>query len=407
MPLFGRSNRQQPLNARSEEIGIMAKAPASDSIMAPDKMKPLLALSKREPVQAAIGLTADGEGVILLDKRAKPKKCVSLLKASAAKAKLQLNAGSLRFGRAEVDTDYDSAMVRFFVNKETAGNVRMKLVEVVKRIPYQKVEINVDPSLEDEPEEDEDGTPAAEAARTSEATGETSAASVPPAPPPPPVATPRAGTPAPEEAAQLSAVALRADLIGLIKAIATTAGSDAARRASLVAIASEGNDALKGNNLAAAAQAIARLREAMAGNGAAPDATAEPTSDAAAAPDSVAASVPWDKVSAAWAAARAAAEAAAKPIVSEMQLLAPGTATGVENVLNSYGGEMEGFLKSASGAAVEAGVGQVQGVIDALRSEMAGDKLFAYLDGNGISVRPAFLAGFDQIEALLRPAAGA
>ena len=33
----------------------MAKAPTADSIMSPDKMKPLLALSKREPVQAAIG----------------------------------------------------------------------------------------------------------------------------------------------------------------------------------------------------------------------------------------------------------------------------------------------------------------------------------------------------------------
>jgi hypothetical protein len=52
----------------------MAKAPASDAIMTPDKMKPLLALSKREPVSAAIGLTTDGEGLILLHKKAKPKK---------------------------------------------------------------------------------------------------------------------------------------------------------------------------------------------------------------------------------------------------------------------------------------------------------------------------------------------
>ena len=51
--------------------------------------------------QAAIGLTADGEGVILRDKRAKPKKVFSMLKASAAKAKVNLANASLRFGRAE------------------------------------------------------------------------------------------------------------------------------------------------------------------------------------------------------------------------------------------------------------------------------------------------------------------
>ena len=65
----------------------------------------MLALSKQEPVQAAIGLSADGEGIILLDKKAKPRKVAAMLKASAAKAKIQLNGSSIRFGRAEVDTD--------------------------------------------------------------------------------------------------------------------------------------------------------------------------------------------------------------------------------------------------------------------------------------------------------------
>jgi hypothetical protein len=133
----------------------MGKAPTSDSFMAPDKMKPLLALSKREPVQAAIGLTADGDGVILLDKKLKPKKVLALLKSTASKQKIPLQPSTLRFGKAEVDTDYDPGMVRFFVNKEPPGNLRVKLLEVVKRIPYQKVELNVQPSLEDEPEDEE------------------------------------------------------------------------------------------------------------------------------------------------------------------------------------------------------------------------------------------------------------
>ena len=38
-------------------VAVKQKGPASEAIMAPEKMKPLLALSKREPVQAAIGMT--------------------------------------------------------------------------------------------------------------------------------------------------------------------------------------------------------------------------------------------------------------------------------------------------------------------------------------------------------------
>ncbi|HSZ89380.1 MAG TPA: hypothetical protein VK822_08375, partial [Acetobacteraceae bacterium] len=97
------------------------KAPASDTIMEPGEMKPLLALSKREPVHAAVGITSDGDGIILLDKKKKPKKVLAELKASAAKAKIQLQPSTLRFGKAEVDTDYDSGMVRFFLNKEAPG----------------------------------------------------------------------------------------------------------------------------------------------------------------------------------------------------------------------------------------------------------------------------------------------
>jgi hypothetical protein len=154
------------------------KEPASDAIMAPAKMRPLLAMSKQEPVHAAIALTTDGEGLILLDKKAKPRKVLSMLRADATKAKLQLNTSSLRFGRAEVDTDYDASMVRFFINKETPGVMRVKLIEVVKKISYQKVELNVDPSLELEPEDDEQPQ-AADVAGTAPVP-------VPPPPPAPP-----------------------------------------------------------------------------------------------------------------------------------------------------------------------------------------------------------------------------
>jgi hypothetical protein len=297
-----------------------AKEPASDSIMAADKMKPLLALSKREPVQAAIGLTADGEGVILLDRKLKPKKVVALLKANAAKAKLQLQPSSLRFGKAEVDTDYDPGMVRFFLNKEAPGNMRAKLVEVVKRIPYQKVELNIDSSFDEEPEDEEPETDAKGApvdplkksfdtrmaemepqvldalrGRRGDASkmravlafaqekgeGRDYAAALkgldalakllveagpspnapkaapPPAPPqPPPQLAPRA--PAPPDAG-----ALVKELSGLARRIPEVPDTDPALKAKLLKLATDANVNIKTNNLRYATDFIAQLREAL------------------------------------------------------------------------------------------------------------------------------------------------
>jgi len=219
-----------------------AKGPASDSFMTADKMKPLLALSKREPVQAAIGLTADGEGIILLDKKKRPKGVLSAMKADAAKAKIQLNNGSLRFGRAEVDTDYDSGMVRFFINKDAPGTMRVKLIEVVKRIPYQKVEINVDPSLEEEQEEDLDVL----GGETAEAEAEDAPALVTPQ------QTQAASGPDPH--------VLTAELGALARRIPEVPNTDPALKARLVKFATDANAAIKGNDPTAAAAFIVELR---------------------------------------------------------------------------------------------------------------------------------------------------
>jgi hypothetical protein len=210
-------------------MGMAAKSkdPAAEQIMAVAKMKPLLALSKREPVNAAVALTSDGEGVCLLDKKMKPKKVLAMLKADAAKAKIQLQASTFRFGKAEVDTDYDPGMVRFFVNKEAPGNMRAKLVVVFKQIAYQKVEFNVDPTFEDEAEDDEQ-----EGQETTAATPPiqpTTAAPPPPAPPPPPV--------------DLSG--LVRTLAQLIPAIPKVAVGDPALQTSLVALAGTAQASLK------------------------------------------------------------------------------------------------------------------------------------------------------------------
>lgn len=213
----------------------MAKELPADTIMPANKMKPLLMLSKKEPVQAAICLSSDGDGLVLLDKKAKPRKVAAMLKAAAGKAKLQLNASSVRFGRAEVDPEYDTGTVRFFVNKETPGAMRAKLIENVKRASFQKVEINVDESLEDEPEDD--------AAQESPQAGPEGAATA--------------------EAPALDADTLRRELVPLIGRIAAAAGDDAGRKAQLAGLAQAAGAACKGADLEAAVQAVARLREAL------------------------------------------------------------------------------------------------------------------------------------------------
>ena len=210
----------------------MGKAPASDSIMAADKMKPLLALSKREPVQAAIALTADGQGLILLDKKAKPRKVGEMLKVDAGKGGLKVNLATLRYGRAEVDPDYDPAMVRFFINKDAPGTLRPKLVEVVRLASYQKVEINVDPSID------------AEEGAESEGTEEGA-----PSPPPPPI--------------DLSA--LRTELAGLIRQIVPASGGDAERAGLMKAAEQMANEGLHANDPVAAGAGVARLRELIGG----------------------------------------------------------------------------------------------------------------------------------------------
>ena len=250
-------------------VAAKGKEPASDSIMSPGEMKPLLALSKREPVHAAIGPTADGDGVILLNKRVGPKKLLAMLKSDAGKAKIQLQPSSLRFGKAEVDTDYDPGMVRFFLNKAAPGNMRVKLLEVVKRIPYQKVEVNVEPAFEDEADEDKQEAPAT-AAGTAPTT--TTDAPPPPAPPldtraAPNTATSTAPPPAPSAAPQANApdfTALTTTLGQLMQAIPKVANGDAAVQGTLVRFATTAQASLKAKDAAKATAGIEALRGALA-----------------------------------------------------------------------------------------------------------------------------------------------
>lgn len=208
----------------------MAKPPASDSIMPIAKLKSLLSLSKHEPVQAAFALSAEGEAILFLDKKAKPRAVLGMLKGAASKARITLNTSSVRFGRAEVDPDYDPGTVRFFINKDAPGVARVRLTEVMKRIPYQKVELNVDPALEEEPGAEADAAPDAAAA----------------------------------DAPEPDLAALRASFTALIPQIAPAAGADPARLAAHKTLAAEVNTHIKANDPAAAAAALAQLQRAIA-----------------------------------------------------------------------------------------------------------------------------------------------
>jgi len=114
---------------------------------------------------------------------------------------------------------------------------------VFKQIAYSKVEFNVDPSFEEEPEDETEGE---ETTATSAATTTTTA---PPPPPPPP---------------QLDAKALTAALAQLVPAIPKVAAGNDALQKSLVALAAAAQASLKTNDLAKASEGIDALRHALA-----------------------------------------------------------------------------------------------------------------------------------------------
>ena len=201
-----------------------------DDIMGAAQIKPLLMLSKREPVSAAVGMTADKLGVVLLDKKAKPKKALAQLRGAAKKIQLGLDNASLRFGTAEVDPEINSSLVRFRINKEAPGPLGPKLREHLKKAGFTKVEFVVDPTLEEEKEEADE--------RAAE----------------------------PEAAAEADWAGLSAELMTLAKQIAGSAAGDAGRQATLVGLAGTANGTVKARQDYPGAQAsVTALRKALEG----------------------------------------------------------------------------------------------------------------------------------------------
>jgi len=383
----------------------MAKA-ESEPLMSPGELKPLLVLAKRQPVNCAIGLSKDKMGLILLDKKAKPRKMLALLKKKAKAAGIEVDMASCRFGVAEVDKDEDSRLVQFVVNKEAPGAMRVKLLEQIKKAGMGKVEIRVDEALENEPEDDGDDTAedAAPADPTAAATPEPAAAAAPEAAATP--ATPGAqasagAAPAPASDAAPDpagaspagaggdADAVKARLTGLVKRMMGIMGSNPAGADAMRTAAMAGQAALKGGDAAGAASAADTLERLL---------DAAPPAGAAAGPGSRngPGSPVFGKARATWIATRKRVEDELEKLHDQLQQTykGHGVVADLEKVFRSKVEPMMGALdhslsdkldeigKTTDPAAHAKLVGEAKAIIAKYESYLSSEPLIAKLDDN-------------------------
>ncbi len=120
------------------------------------ELRALLKKAKRRPMSCVIALTKDKQGVILLDRRRKPRKLMGELRSQAKAAGLELDTASIRFGRASVDGASDSAQVNIAVNKPVPGAMRLALLPQLRAAGMQRCTINVDEAIETETDDGED-----------------------------------------------------------------------------------------------------------------------------------------------------------------------------------------------------------------------------------------------------------
>lgn len=401
----------------------MSAPEGSGSLMSPAEMKPLLLLSKREPVSAVIGLTKGKDGVVFLAKKVKPRKLVAQVKKHAADAKIELDMTSLRFGRATVDSAVDSAMVTFTVNKEAAGALKPKLLPQLKKAGFAKCEIVVDAALENEDDEDamvpHEGAalgsgvpvvPASPALGASAAQG-----AVPPAGPAsaapvaPDAATAalastgaaQAGSvqpPVPEAAAAVAQVGEHPDRTELTRRITDEVkrlmpiiatnppGADAMRTAALAA-----QTALKSGDMAAAAQAADTLGRLLASSPAGAAAPGAPQPGAKPANPAV-----FDKAQAAWVATRAKVQGEFDKLFAEISAVYDGHGVvteleksfhaKVQPVMEQLDQSLSGKLRELSSnpdpSAHPRLVQEAQQIIVSYEQYIAGDVLLSRLDQN-------------------------
>jgi hypothetical protein len=206
--------------------------PAEGKAMDIGDIKKLLVLSKKEPVNCAIGLDKGGDAVILLHK----------IKAGMALLKdLEKEQGKLSqpaFGQAFVDMDEDPKLVILTLNRAPSGAGK-KLKKTLAGTGFTKVEIRNEDGTVAEGEGSEAGL-AAEAA---------------------PAAVPEP-TPQPQD--------LEAALAVLIKQIPAVVAANASLAGELRQLAGSAVAAVRGADMALASAALAALQQALADAEAAP-----------------------------------------------------------------------------------------------------------------------------------------
>ncbi|HME22297.1 MAG TPA: hypothetical protein VKI44_13310 [Acetobacteraceae bacterium] len=287
-----------------------SKAATPDDIMAPAEMKSILALSKRgAPVSCAIALTTDKEGVILLDKKRKPKKLLAELKKTATDAGLTLDMPSMRFGRAVVDIDTNPSLLSLVVNKEAPGAMRPRLLEHVKKAGYKQLEIRVDAALETEPEDDQPAAPPQQAPSPRGDAAAAAPGTPPPSPPPagpapqataaapPPPAAPSGGpaspAPAPGQPGAADVGALMKELTVLVRQIVALASTNPQAAAEHKELASKAQSSLKSGDAAGGRKHIDELRNRLHGAATKPAAPQAPSQPHAPSPAIAKARLAW------------------------------------------------------------------------------------------------------------------
>ena len=114
-----------------------------------NELKKLLIRSKKEPVNCAVGVAADGSAVIMLDKIKQPR---------AVFKKMEEEYGDIkngRWGTAEVDVDADPKLVILTINKAASGLAR-KMKKTLKGTTFTKVRVMLEGGGVDEEEMEDD-----------------------------------------------------------------------------------------------------------------------------------------------------------------------------------------------------------------------------------------------------------
>ncbi len=400
------------------------------------KMKQLLAVSKKQPINCAVGVTKTG-AVMMLDKIKPPKSLVKDLEKKFHDMKTP------NWGTAFVDTDEDPKLVILTLEKAPAG-IGRKLKKTLKGTGFSKVEIRGEDGTVAEKvgEEEEEGAeaaggqaaataaapPAPDAAAapaTSEAEAEPDASAATNASAAPdasaaadtmdaaaePAATEQAA--AAEEPAAPAAAASGLDpamltrrLTDLVKQMVPILTADPARGQGLKALAMQAQSALKSGDMEHAQSAIGDFQTALSGPAspasgadgaaaAAPAASPAPAAAAAngAAPPNMAA---LGKAKLAWSAARKKMESEVEKLHAEMtkhykdhgfggeldKFFSAKVEPMMNNLDESLVQKLDEVTKNTDPAAHTKLVGEAKTIIKGYEAYLAGEPIIKKLDEN-------------------------